>query len=72
MAPAMEEFNALVVAYFTGISQGLDFFAEGLETGDLTTQVVALANQGEVQQSFDARRDAQTGYFALRATCSGS
>lgn len=65
---AASEFNALLVTYFTGIGQALAFFAEGLETGDPATQFVALANLGEVEQSFTTS-NALALYDAAFAIC---
>ncbi|CAN5484014.1 hypothetical protein BH23CHL4_BH23CHL4_22710 [soil metagenome] len=66
---AAVEFNSLAVLYLTDISQSLDFFAEGLENGDVTKQVVALANLGIAEESFASGGPAQLAYEVLLATC---
>jgi hypothetical protein len=63
-----EEFNAFAVAYFEGISGGLSFLADGLESGDPATQVVALANLNETEAAFGAG-DAQASFDAIFAAC---
>lgn len=66
---AAVEFNSLAVLYLTDTSQSLDFFAEGLENGDVTKQVVALANLGIAEESFASGGPAQLAYEVLLATC---
>jgi hypothetical protein len=67
--PAAVEFNAMAVTYLTNVSQALDFFAEGLENDDVTQQVVALANLGEIEQTFASGGEANLAYDALLAAC---
>ncbi|MGD9710519.1 MAG: hypothetical protein AB7V46_00425 [Thermomicrobiales bacterium] len=69
--PAAVEFNEMVVEYFTEISLNLDFFAEGLETDDVTQQVVGLANLGLAEESFAAGGEANLAFEELLATCPG-